>query len=109
MADTPIGQLRHRVLLEAALRLPDTGGGATLNWLPVAELWAGIADTSGRETVDAAGIKGRLTHEIILRPHPDLVPAHRFRLGPRVFHILAIRHNTPTSKRVTCLCEERDL
>ena len=41
MSPTSIGALRHRLVLEAVVRMDDGGGGATEVWSPVAEVWAG--------------------------------------------------------------------
>lgn len=109
MSDTTIGAMRHRVTLEAPLRVPDGAGGAIETWSTVATLWARIADRSGAEAFSADGTSGRLTHEITLRPHPDLVPRNRIRSVTRTYHILAVRTLGESTNRLTCLCEERDL
>ena len=109
MSDTTIGAMRHRVILEAPLRVPDGAGGVIETWSEVATLWARIADRSGSESFSADGISGRLTHEITLRPHPDLVPRNRMRTMTRTYHILAVRTLGEPTSRLTCLCEERDL
>jgi SPP1 family predicted phage head-tail adaptor len=109
MSRTSIGQMRHRIVVEAPLRVPDGAGGVIETWTAVATLWARIADRTGSEAFAADGISGRLTHEITLRPHADLVPRHRIRLAARIFHILAVRTLGEALDRVTCLCEERGL
>lgn len=109
MTTSTIGNLRHRITLEAPLRVPDGAGGVIETWSLVASLWARIADRAGSETFSADGIAGTLTHEITMRPHPDLVPRNRIRLGTRTFHILAVRTLGEPTSRITCLCEERNL
>lgn len=109
MSETSIGAMRHRITVEAPIRVPDGSGGVIESWTPVATLWARIVDRAGNEAFSADGITGRLTHDITLRPHPDLVPRNRIRLAARVFHILAISTSGEPVDRITCLCEERDL
>lgn len=109
MPDTTIGTLRHRVTVEAPLRVPDGAGGVIETWTTVATLWARIADHGGAEAFTADGISGRLTHQITLRPHPDLVPRNRIRSVSRTYHILAVRELGEPTSRLTCLCEARDL
>lgn len=109
MSDTNIGRMRDRVVLEAPLRVPDGAGGVIESWIEVAVLWARIIDRAGAEVFAADGISGTLTHDIVLRPHPDLVPRNRITSVNRVYHILAVRRSDEPANRVTCLCEERSL
>jgi SPP1 family predicted phage head-tail adaptor len=104
-----VGRLRHRVTLEAPLRLPDGAGGVEETWIAIATLWAAIVDRGGSERFAADAIKARTTHAIVLRPHDDLVPHNRLRSGPRVFHILSVGDADERGTRRLCLCEERDL
>jgi SPP1 family predicted phage head-tail adaptor len=103
-----IAALRDRLTLEQPVRTPDGGGGASLTWEPVAELWAHMRPISGDERLRHDQIAGRLTHEVWLRHRPGVVPAMRFRQGARIYEIVAVleaRHRT----RLKCLCEERSL
>ncbi len=109
MTDTTIGQMRHRVVLEAPLRVPDGAGGIIESWTEVAVLWARFIPRSGGEAFSADGISGTLTHDITLRPHPDLVPRNRITLLNKTYHILAVRPPAEPGGRVTCLCEEHGL
>lgn len=109
MTDTTIGRMRHRIIVEAPLRVPDGSGGAIESWNEVAVLWARFIVRGGFEAFAADGISGTLTHDVILRPHPDLVPRNRIVLINRAFHILAVRTLGEPPDRVTCLCEERGL
>jgi SPP1 family predicted phage head-tail adaptor len=104
-----IGRLRHRITVEAPLRVPDGAGGVDETWIVVASLWAAVADRGGGERFAADAIEGRTTHEVTLRPHEDLVPANRIRFGPRILQILHVRDADATGTRRVCLCEERSL
>lgn len=104
-----IGAMRHRVVLEAVNRAPDGGGGATQSWLPVAELWAAIAPSSGDERLAAEQHAGRITHVIHIRYRAGVIPAMRFRQGARRFDILAVIDVDERRHRLRCLCREADL
>ena len=104
-----IGALRHRLILEQATREPDGGGGATRTWLTVAEIWAAIDPLKGHETVVAEAIAGRVLFSIHLRYRGDIVPAMRFRLGARIFEILAVLDADDRRRLLKCLTQERGL
>ena len=104
-----IGQLRHRLTLEAPVRTSDGAGGAFETWQPIAELFAAMRAIGGNETVAHDRVTGRITHEFWLRPRGDLAPSLRFRLGMRLFHIHAVLIADEHGRRMRCLCEERDL
>lgn len=106
---TPIGHLRHRLVLEGATATPDGAGGAVETWAAIATISAAIRPTGGRERIFADGLQSRITHEIVVRTRADIVPRHRFRRGARVLHILAVMAADPHATRLRCLCEERDL
>ena len=104
-----IGQLRHRLILEAPVRTADGAGGAIEAWTTIAEIHAVLRAISGSEPVAHDRISGRITHEIWLRPLAALAPSLRFRLAARLFHIHAVLPADEKYRRVRCLCEERDL
>lgn len=100
------GDLRHRLTLEAAERTADEGGGATVSWVAVADLWGRITPTVGRELMRADGLGARLTHEIVLRHRTGVLPQMRLRLGSRVFEIHAVIDVAEGRRWLRCLCEE---
>lgn len=104
-----IGELRHIVTLEAPSRTPDEGGGGSESWNAVATLWAAIRATGGGESDLADSLRGRVSHEVVIRNRADVAPAKRFRLGARVFHILAVRDPDGRGRFMSCLAEERNL
>ena len=106
MSALPVGALRHRISLEQPARLADGGGGAVVTWTPVAELWASIKPTSGREALVADQVAGRVSHEIHVRYRADIVPAMRFALGTRTFEIIAAIDVEERRRQLRCLCRE---
>ena len=105
----PIGALRHRIVIESAVRVPDNGGGATRTWVPVAEVWAAIDPIKGTETIVAEAVAGRVTFAIHIRYRNDLTPAMRFRLGTRNFEILSVLDADDRRRFLKCLVQERSL
>jgi SPP1 family predicted phage head-tail adaptor len=104
-----ISDLDHRLVLEYARRTPDGAGGFTTTWASLADVWADIRPRGGTETLDAGGIKGHLTHDIIVRPRAEITPSRRFRCNTRLFHIHAVHALDNKGRRTVCLCEEVNL
>jgi SPP1 family predicted phage head-tail adaptor len=103
-----IGALRERLVLEQPARTPDGGGGASVTWQTVAELWAHVRPLSGDERLRHDQLSGRLTHEVWLRHRPGVVPAMRFRRGARIYQIVVVIE-APHRAHLKCHCEERSL
>jgi SPP1 family predicted phage head-tail adaptor len=103
-----IGSLRDRLTLEQPVRAPDGGGGASVAWQPVAELWAHARPITGDERLRHDQVAGRLTHRVTIRRRDGVAPAMRFRQGARIYEIVAVL-DSPRRTHLTCLCEERSL
>ena len=112
MTAISIGALRERLTLQSPIRTDDGGGGATLTWATVAELWAAVRPISGDERLRHDAVTGRVTHEVWIRHRSDVVPAMRFTAGERILHIVAVldpAFGTSRGDRLQCLCEKRHL
>lgn len=103
-----IGALRERFVLEQPVRTADGGGGASVSWETVTELWAYVRPISGDERLAHDQLSGRLTHGVWVRYRAGVVPAMRFRDGARIYEIVAVVEAVRRS-RLKCLCEERSL
>jgi SPP1 family predicted phage head-tail adaptor len=103
-----IGAMRERFTLEQSVRAPDGGGGATVTWQTVVELWARARPITGDERLRHDQLSGRLTHEVWIRYRPGVLPAMRFRQDTRIYEIVAVIE-VDRRARLKCLCEERSL
>jgi SPP1 family predicted phage head-tail adaptor len=103
-----IAAMRERFALEQAVRTADGGGGATVVWETVTELWAHLRPIGGEERLRHDQLSGRLTHEVSIRWRAGVAPAMRFRQGARIYHIVAVIEAV-RRRRLKCLCEERTL
>jgi len=104
-----IGALRTRLVLEAATRNGDGGGGASVTWTAVDEVWARVAPATGTESFVLDRIAGKVSHEIVIRYRDDVTLDKRFRAGERIFDIRAAFDPDGRQQWVRCLAEERDL
>lgn len=103
------GGLRHRLALQEVQRVSDGAGGFTASWADIAGLWAQLTPAGGSEGVAAGRLAGKRAYEVVLRYRDGVEPAMRFRLGARVFEILAVADRGERRRWLHCLCEERDL
>jgi SPP1 family predicted phage head-tail adaptor len=103
-----IGDLHERLVLEQPVRAADGGGGASVAWEAVVELWACVRPISGEERLAQDQLAGRLTHEVWMRWRAGVVPAMRFRQGARIYAIVAVLEMGRRA-HLKCLCEERSL
>jgi SPP1 family predicted phage head-tail adaptor len=101
-----IGSLRERLTLEQPVRTPDGGGGASVAWEAVAELWAHVRPLAGEERLDHDQVSARLTHAVWIRHRAGVSPAMRFRQGSRIYEIVAVLQPGRRT-HLKCLCEER--
>lgn len=102
-----IGALRHRLVIEQPMRVPDGGGGATITWTALATVWGAIEPLRGGESVEAEALASRVSHRIRIRHRAGLSSDMRFRDGGRIFSIRSL--NDPDGRRrwLDCLCDER--
>jgi SPP1 family predicted phage head-tail adaptor len=107
MSSPRIGRMRQRMTLQQAVRAPDGGGGATVTWTPVADVWAALVPIGGDERVDADALQGRASHEIWIRFRADAAPQMRFVFGTRVFDIRSVTDVDEAHRFQRCLTDER--
>lgn len=108
-APVTIGDLRHRVTIERAIRTPDGGGGATLTWQTIADVWAAIWTRTSDEGFTLDRVAGRATHDVWIRHRSDMAPDMRIRFGTRVFDVRGVIDVEDRGRWLKCPVEERDL
>lgn len=101
-----IGSLFHRFALEAPVRTPDGAGGATLTYALTSEVWGSLTATGGTKSAEAGRLAGTVTHTVWLRDGAGVTPAHRLRLGTRIFEIQAVLDHTGRQRFLECRCKE---
>ena len=84
-----IGDMRHRVLIEQRTPLQDTAGQPVFTWLLVAERWAAMERSPGRELWSSAQRSGRVPSVFRLRYFPGVTPAMRLTCEGTVYNILS--------------------
>lgn len=104
-----IGDLRHRLTIERAVRTDDEGGGAALVWDEVAEIWGAVEAVSGAERFATDRVTGSAMYNIAIRYRDGVAPSMRFRRGDEIFEILSVLNDDGRRRFLTCKCARRDL
>lgn len=105
----PICRLSHRLTLERPVRAPDGGGGASVTWETVADMWAAVEALGGGERVDVGRLAGDVNARITIRHRDDVTPAMRFRIGTQVYEIVAALDGDGGRRFLRCDCQRRNL
>ncbi len=100
-----IGNLRHRLVHETPVEVPDGMGGVTRHFLAVDSLWGAI-ETRGvaAEIADRPGAV--LAHTLTVRAPATVQPGDRLRLRARRFLVEAVSDPEGRGRRLVCDCRE---
>ena len=105
-ARLPTGARRRQLTLEAPIDAADDTGGVVRTYAAIAVLWARVTPKNGDLIFRADQQAENVTHEILFRAYAGLTGAMRFRLGARVFQILAFDEADEKGATTRALCEE---
>lgn len=106
MNPATIGELRHRVTLEAPTDTPDDAGGFARSYTPVAQLWARIEKLAARADFIAAREEQQTTHRVTTRWRGDVTQAMRFDHGGRRLYVRSVVDPDAMRRFLVCTCEE---
>jgi head-tail adaptor len=103
--------LSREVSLEERRSVPDGAGGYSESWVALGAMWAEVVAESGREVPGEEMTRSEVSYRITVRAAPpgsDRRPSadQRFRLGARVFRIIAVAERDPRGRYLTCFARE---
>ena len=100
-----LGSLRHRLVHETPVELPDGMGGVTRSFVAVDSLWAALATRgAAAEIADRPGAV--LAHSVTVRAPATVEPGDRLRLGARRFLVEAVSDPDGRGRFLICDCRE---
>lgn len=100
------GEMRHRLLIEEPVEIPDSEGGVVRSFAPLTSIWARIEPLRGRNGVDSDALRSRVTHRITIRGGMQLSLRHRLSEGGRYFIIQSF-HAHEDGRLIDIDAEER--
>ncbi|HKJ73633.1 MAG TPA: phage head closure protein [Alphaproteobacteria bacterium] len=107
MTGVTIGDLRHRIRLQARILAGDGGGGFAESWSDLAEIWAAIRPSAGAEVTLGEQRRHRVTHEVTIRYRLGVQPGQRLIYDGRALYILGIVNPAERDAFLSLHCEER--
>jgi len=106
MTNIRIADLKHRVRLEQPVRVDDGGGGGSISWALVTEIWASVVPQSGREQLESDALNAETVHTIYCRYRADVSPANRLVMGTRTFKIRSVLNIDDDKRFLKIRCDE---
>jgi len=94
-------------VLEAPVETPDGAGGVTRSFAVLATVWAKVTPVAARGEVVADDLAAAVTHRIFIRFRDDVTTSHRFRLGMRIYRIVALRDEDGSGRFIEIGAQER--
>ena len=111
-----VGAMRFRIQLQSKAETSDGGGGATIAWTKIADMYADIKPQSAKESVFGRDNQLRQVtrHKITTRYRTGVIAADRIiynyqdndTSGTRVFNIRGVLNIDNRSKYIEFDCEE---
>jgi SPP1 family predicted phage head-tail adaptor len=102
----PVGTLTDRVQLRRRETAGVDGGGHIRMFVPISSLWARVRSLSGREGVNADGRSVTISHAVVLRYRPDVVPGDRLVYRGRQLEVIAAADLNGRRAYLSCTCTE---
>ena len=103
---TSIGRMRHRVTIQKGTDTTDAGGGRSVSWGTLKEVFADIQPQSGTNVYRHDQEQEHVTHKIIIRHREDIGTNYRIKFGTRIFNIHSIINESERNRFLVLNCEE---
>lgn len=103
--------LGRRLVLEAAVQVPDGAGGFATVWQALGTVWAEVVAGAGREAGGVETVLAATAYRITVRGAPvgdaaRPVAGQRFRDSARIFAITAVAERDARGHYLTCFATE---
>lgn len=101
-----VGELRRRLVIEAADDVADGAGGRVRTWVPLATVFGAVRPVRRREAAADGRLVGLVSHAITIRRRDGVTGGVRFVAGGVTYRVVAVEDADPGRRFLTCLCEE---
>lgn len=101
-----IGDLKHRVEIQAQTKSADGMGGFAVSYSTLATVFCAIWPTSANEVISANSPSMVVTHRIRMRYRSTMKSSFRIKLGNRYFSIISIINPNEANQYLDLMCKE---
>lgn len=102
-----VGELRHRVTIQATTAVQDTSASYAESWNDVATVWARVRPMNGREYYAMQQAQSSVSHEVVVRFRRGVTTANRLKLDSRIFDIEGVVNYDERNEWMILYCTER--
>jgi SPP1 family predicted phage head-tail adaptor len=106
MAESIVGKMNKRVVVQQQSRSADTMGGATVSWSTLTTVWAKVTPKSGRESYPNMQTEDATVTEFIMRYLSTVTPAMRLSYNSNVYQITEIINYEEKGKYMKVMATE---
>lgn len=101
------GDLRHRLTLQQNQAARGAYNEAPPAWVTLATLWGAVSSISARQFVEQARTQGEITHKVVIRYRPGILPQrNRLLYKNRVLIIEGVLDADEARRQLTLMCRE---
>ena len=100
------GKLRHQVTIQSPTLTADGGGGNTVAWVDVDDVWADVKPLTGAEPLFSAQLNPETTHQVTLRYRSDLQRNYQIVFGTRTLRVTSIINVDERDRQLIAMCKE---
>jgi len=90
-ASAPIGELRHRIVLQTLSNATDAQGGAVTTWSDTVTIWGKVEPAKSYERFFANRLEYQRSHVCYIRHREDVTTSMRISFDSRLFQIKGVR------------------
>lgn len=101
-----IGDLKKRVEIQVATKIPDDMGGFISTFSTIATVFCAIWPTSASEIIAANAVSMVVSHRIRIRYRSTLKASWRIKFGERYFNIVSIINPNMANKYLDIMAKE---
>ena len=99
-----IGDLRHRVAIQARDATLDVYGQPAQTWTTTATVWGSVADISGKELLAAMAVQSEVSTHITIRYRAGVTTANRILYDGVIYNISAVVDPTGRKRETNLMC-----
>ena len=104
------GKLKHRVVIQSIVNIPDTYGGNVETWVDIATVWASVEPAATKrgaaEFWQGQQLNMALAYVVTIRYLESITHIDRVKFGTRIFKIHAVINPSEGRRELQLMCEE---